>query len=173
MTESKADAGKDLPGRIRDRDKPVFEALLTPHRSLGRRGLTVLLCLVTATSLAHAVIFAMAGAWPVLVFFVAELLLLIGAFWLNNRAARAHEIVSVSRTSLSVLKVAPSGRSRDFRCNPFWARFHVARHDEIGITAMHISGEGRTTDVGSFLNPDDRESFARAFSGALATVRRS
>ena len=173
MRESKAKTGKDSQCRARDNEKPVFEALLTPHRSLGSTGLTVLLSIVTATSLAHAVIFAMVGAWPVLVFFVAELLLLIGAFWLNTRAARAREFVSVSRSSLSVLKVAPSGRSRDFRCNPFWARFHVARHDEIGITAMHVTGEGRTTDIGSFLNPDDRESFARAFSGALATVRRT
>jgi uncharacterized membrane protein len=36
---------------------------------------------------------------------------------------------------------------------------------------MHVSGEGRLTDVGSFLNPDDRESFAKAFRGALATVK--
>lgn len=171
MRESKAT--EDAGDRDFGNDRPVFEAMLTPHRSLGRTGLTVLLLIVAAISLAHAVIFAMAGAWPVLVFFVVELLLLIGAFWLNNRAARAREFVSVSRTDLSVTKVAPSGRSRNFRCNPFWARFHVARHDEIGITAMHITGDGRRTDVGSFLNPDDRESFARAFSGALATVRRT
>ena len=117
-------------------------------------------------------VFAAAGAWPVLVFFVVELLMLIGAFWLNNRAARAREVVCVSRTSLSVKKVAPSGRTREHRFNPFWARFQVARHDEIGITGMQIVGEGRSTDIGSFLNPDDRETFAAAFSGALADVRR-
>ena len=173
MRESNADA-KDGPEKtVRDNEAPVFEALLTPHRSLGRNGLIALMCLVTAATLAHAVVFAVAGAWPVLIFFVVELLLFVGAFWLNNRAARAREIVSVSRTNLSVLKVAPSGRTRDYRFNPFWARFEVARHDEIGITGMHISGEGRSTDIGSFLNPDDRESFAKAFSGALATVRRA
>ncbi|MEM9105432.1 MAG: DUF2244 domain-containing protein [Pseudomonadota bacterium] len=168
MRESKAASGNDSYGH----DRPVFKALLTPHRSLGRKGLTILLSMVAAASLGYAALFAMAGAWPIPIFFGLELVLLIGAFWLNNRAARAHEIVSVSRTDLSVLKVAPSGRSRDFHCNPLWARFDVARHDEIGITAMHISGQGHTTDVGSFLNPDDRESFADAFSGALATVRR-
>ena len=172
MRQSKAVARDAQENPVRDNEAPVFEALLTPHRSLGRNGLVALLGVATAATLAHAVIFALAGAWPVPVFSVLELLLLIGAFWLNNRAARACEIVSVSRTSLSVLKVAPSGRSRDVRFNPFWARFHVARHDQIGITAMHIAGEGRRTDVGSFLNPDDRESFARAFSGALASVRR-
>ena len=52
-----------------------------------------------------------------------------------------------------------------------WARFFVHRHDEFGITSMVVSGEGRGTDVGSFLNPDDRESFAKALTGALATAK--
>jgi len=33
-----------------------------------------------------------------------------------------------------------------------------------------VTGEGHRTDIGSFLNPDDRESFAKAFRSALATV---
>ena len=40
------------------------------------------------------------------------------------------------------------------------------------LWTMSISGGGHRTDVGSFLNRDDRETFATAFSGALATVRR-
>ncbi len=154
-------------------DKPVFEALLTPHRSLGRRGFTVLMLITCALCLAHAVVFVAAGAWPIVAFFGIDLILLYGAFWLSYRSGRAREIVSVSRTALSIRKIAPSGRAAEHRFNPFWARFNVARHDEIGITRMQVTGEGRSTDVGSFLNPDDRESFARAFAGALATVRRS
>lgn len=99
-------------------------------------------------------------------------MLILGAFWLNYRAAREREIVSVSHTNLSISKVAPSGRRRDFSFNPFWARFKVSRHDEIGIVRMNVSGGGNSTDIGGFLNPDDRESFAEAFSGALASVRK-
>lgn len=153
-------------------DTPVFEALLTPHRSLGRNGFIVLVSIVTAMTVAHGAVFALSGAWPVAAFFGIDLLLVIGAFGLNYRSGRAREIVSVSRTALSISKVAPSGRSRDYRFNPFWARFNVSRHEEIGITRMNVSGEGRSTEVGSFLNPEDRESFAEAFSGALASVRR-
>lgn len=165
-----ADDGPD--NRARGNEAPVFEALLTPHRSLGRNGLVALMCIATVATIAYAVVFAAAGAWPVPVFFLVELLLLSGAFWLNYRSARAREIVSVSRTILSVSKIAPCGRTSDYSFNPFWARFHVSRHDEAGITDMRITGEGRSTNVGAFLNPDDRESFARAFSGALSAVRR-
>ncbi len=152
-------------------DTPVFEALLTPHRSLGRGGFAILMSITAALCLAHGAVFLAAGAWPIFAFFGLDILLLYGAFWLNYRSGRAREHVSVSRTNLSIRKIAPSGRMAEHRFNPFWARFAVARHDEIGITRMQVKGEGRATDVGSFLNPDDRESFARAFAGALAKVR--
>jgi uncharacterized membrane protein len=78
----------------------------------------------------------------------------------------------VSRLSLDIRKVAPSGRAEAHQFNPFWARFRIARHDEIGITAMAVEGQGRRVAIGSFLNPEDRESFAKAFGRALAAVKR-
>lgn len=153
-------------------EAPVFEALLTPHRSLGRRGFAVLMAAFGGLCMVNGVVFLMAGAWPIFGFCGLDVALLFGAFWLNYRAARAREEVSVSRTLLTIRKFAPSGRMTEYFFNPFWARFRVARHDEIGITGMQVSGEGRSTDVGSFLNPDDRESFASAFSRALARVKR-
>ncbi|MCY6383048.1 DUF2244 domain-containing protein [Hoeflea prorocentri] len=173
MRERNAIHGDGPVNKVRDNEAPVFEALLTPHRSLSRTGFVILMVIVVAATAFHGLIFAVAGAWPVTGFFIFDLVLLGGAFWLNYRAARAREVVSVSRTDLSIRKVAPSGRVREHRFNPFWARFHIARHEEFGITGMRVTGEGRSTDVGSFLNPDDRESFAQAFAGALATVRRN
>ncbi|HEY4192313.1 MAG TPA: DUF2244 domain-containing protein, partial [Mesorhizobium sp.] len=94
------------------------------------------------------------------------------AFRLNYRAARAREEVSVSRTALDIRKVAPSGKAEAHRFNPFWTRFSVARHSEIGITEMAVEAQGRSVPIGGFLNPDDRESFADAFSRALATAKK-
>src|SRR3546814_15634717 len=86
------------------------------------------------------------------------------------RSGRTREEVTVSRTKLSIRKFSPAGRVVEHRFNPFWARFGVNRHEEFGITSMYVTGEGRWTDIGSFPNPDDRESFAKAFRGALASV---
>lgn len=152
--------------------EPVFNAVLTPYRSLGRRGLAILVAITLVIALFNVIFFLVADALPVAMFFGLDILLLYGAFYLNYRAARAREEVSVSRTELRIRKVSPSGRARISRYNPFWARFHVDRHHEFGITGMAVTGEGRRTPVGGFLNPDDRESFARAFTSALATVRR-
>ncbi|MEI2301181.1 DUF2244 domain-containing protein [Ensifer sp. MJa1] len=153
-------------------DTPVFSAELTPHRSLGRRGVKVLFLIAGLLSLVHAFVFLVIGAWPIVFFFGLDYLLLFGAFWLNNHSALSREEVSVSRTGVAVRKYTPSGRMTEHRFNPFWARLNVARHQEIGIVSMTISGGGRRTDIGSFLNRDDRETFALALSGALATVRR-
>lgn len=150
---------------------PVFNALLTPHRSLARRGFVVLMSVLFAVSFAAGIFFVSIGAWPVFGFFGLDILLIYGAFRLNYRAARAKEEVSVSRTELVIRKTAPSGRVREHLLNPFWTRFFVSRHDEIGITGMQVVGEGHNIALGSFLNPDDRESFAAAFSRALATVK--
>ncbi|WP_454892373.1 DUF2244 domain-containing protein [Agrobacterium vacciniicorymbosi] len=152
-------------------EQPVFAAELVPHRSLGRKGFRVLLALTGAVCLLYGVFFMVTGAWPIGLFLGLDFLLLYVAFRVNYRAAKAREEVTVSRTNLSIRKFSPAGRMVEHRFNPFWARFRVNRHEEIGILSMYVSGEGRTTDIGSFLNPDDRESFAKAFRGALATVR--
>jgi Integral membrane protein len=151
-------------------DPPVFAAELTPYRSLGRKGFHVLLILTGGICLIYGVFFLVTGAWPIGLFLGLDFLALYIAFKLSYRSGRAREEVTVTRTKLSIRKFSPAGKVVEHRFNPFWARFRVNRHDEFGITSMYVTGEGRWTDIGSFLNPDDRESFAKAFRGALATV---
>lgn len=152
-------------------DEPFFQALLTPHRSLGRKGFAVLMGALLFGWLVTGAIFLANGAWPVFGFLGLDVLLVYVCFKLNYRAARAREEVSVSRTSLDIKKVAPSGRSEAHHFNPFWAKFSIARHDEIGIVSMAVEAREKSVSIGGFLNPDDRESFAAAFSRALATAK--
>ncbi|WP_102960413.1 DUF2244 domain-containing protein [Mangrovicella endophytica] len=162
-----ATAGADLAAA----DRPIFEALLVPYRSLGRRGFNILMLFVGAVSLVTGLGFLFNGAWPVIGFFGLDVLVIWLALRASYRAALAREEVSVSRTDLSIRKISPKGAVREAHYNPFWARFRVRRHEEIGITGMAVHGEGRMTEIGSFLNPDDRESFAIAFSQALQTAK--
>lgn len=152
-------------------DEPFFKALLLPHRSLGRTGFMILMGALLFGWIVTGVIFLSHGAWPIFGFFGLDVVGLYVAFRVNYRAARAREEVSVSRTSLDIRKTAPSGKSEQFHFNPFWARFSVSRHDEIGITGMTVVSREKSVPIGSFLNPDDRESFATAFSRALATAK--
>lgn len=153
-------------------EAPLFRAMLTPHRSLGRRGFNVTMGLVALVSVGSGIMFVANGAWPVVGFFGLDVALLWIALSASNRSARAREEVSVSRVELAIRKISARGQVSESRYNPSWTRFRVARHEEIGVTRMSVSGEGRTTEIGAFLNPDDRESFAAAFSRALADAKR-
>lgn len=153
-------------------ERPLFEARLTPHRSLSRRGFNVVMALVGLASLASGLVFLAHGAWPIAGFFGLDVLLLWGALTLSNRSGRASEEVRVSRTELAIRKVSPRGAVREARYNPFWARLRVDRHAEFGIERMAVTARGSVTEIGAFLNPDDRESFAQALGRALGEARR-
>lgn len=153
-------------------EEPVFTAELKPYRSLGRNGFRWLMALTFLFCFFNAIFFLVTGALPVAMFFGLDFALLYGAFYLNYRSARARELVRMSRLDLSIRKVSPEGLVRESHYNPFWARFDVDRHQEFGITGMAVVGEGKRTVLGTFLGPDDRESFARAFTAALAGIKR-
>lgn len=159
------------PATEESADAPIFRALLVPYRSLGRRGFIVLMVFVGVVCLSTGLAFLLKGAWPVFGFLGLDVLLVYVAFQASYRSARAREEVSVSRTDLHVRKTSPQGIVREAHYNPFWARFQVARHEEIGITRMEIAGQGRSTEIGGFLNPEDRESFATEFNRALMTAK--
>jgi uncharacterized membrane protein len=145
-------------------ETPIFEALLTPYRSLGRTGFTVLMAALIG--------FWSIGAWPIFGFFGLDVLLIYLAFRWNYRSARAREEISVSRAALHIRQYAPSGKMTAHQFNPFWTRFRVARKPDIGITNMSVESCDKHVAIGSFLNPDDRENFATAFRAALAEARR-
>lgn len=152
-------------------DLPVYETELVPHRSLGRKGFRILFALSGALSLVHVIFFMTVGAWPIMMFFGLDFVLLYGAFYLNYRAARAREQVSLSRMNLSIRKISPNGMVREARYNPFWTRLKVSRHPEIGITSLRVAGQGRETPLGEFLYPEAREKLASDLTRALATVK--
>ncbi|WP_078708236.1 DUF2244 domain-containing protein [Consotaella salsifontis] len=158
-------------GSQRESDEPIFQALLTPHRSLGRRGFTVLMIAVGLVSIACGLLFVLNGAWPIVGFFGLDAFLVWLAFRANYKAAAAREEVAVTRSQLSIRKISPKGDVREAHYHPFWARFLINRHTEIGITRMAVAETNRATEIGGFLNPDDRETFATAFGRALATAK--
>jgi uncharacterized membrane protein len=152
--------------------QPIFHARLTAHRSLGRKGFRNLMIAIVGLWGAAGLYFLSLGAWPVFGFFGLDIALVWWAFRWNYRAARAHEEVKLSAERLSISKVAPTGAKSEHGFNPLWVRFNVLRHEFAGVTGMNVEGEGRRVSLGSFLNPDDRDSFSKAFSLALAEAKR-
>ena len=154
-------------------DLPFFEACLLPYRSLSPRGAFWLVVVIAAAWTVMALSFLRMGAWPVIGFFGLDIVLFAWLVWLNVREARRREEISVSRTLLEVRRFCPNGLRRELhRFNPFGTRFRVDRHDEIGVTKLTLANRDMAITIGDFLNPDDKETFARDFGAALARAKR-
>ncbi len=154
-------------------DEPtLFSAVLTPHRSLGRTGFIVLMCLIGGISFAAGLVFFIAGAWPVMGFFGLDVLLIYIAFKVSYRTAAAYEQVIMTASTLTVRKVSHRGRVAEWTLNPVWVRLQREANEEFGIERLFLVSHGRRLPVATFLGPAEKASFANALSAALGEARR-
>lgn len=168
---SKNNPKPDPDADFTDFDRPFFTAVLTPYRSLGPKGFLILMVCFGAICFVAGIAFLSIGAWPVFGFFGLDIVLLWFAFRMNYRSARTFEEVVVSKTEISIRKVGPGKRYQEYRFNPFWVRLSVDRREEEGVVRITLTGRGETVDIGNFLNPDDRTSFAGAMANALSVAK--
>jgi uncharacterized membrane protein len=154
-------------------DQPtLFSARVTPHRSLNRTGFFVLMTFIGVVSFVAGVAFYLMGAWPVLGFFGLDVLVIYWAFRVNFRSAGATEDIVMTPSELRVRRVSHRGHVMEWVFNPLWVRIDQIAHEEFGIERLYLVSKGRRVAVASFLGADEKASFAKALSAALATARR-
>ena len=154
------------------RETEIFSAVLTPHRSLGRRGFLVLMAILSGFSFVTGLVFFLAGAWPVLGFCGLDVLLMYWAFKVNYRRAKAYEQVTVTSSELTVRQVSHRGSVREWTLNPIWVRLDRVVHAEFGIERLFVVSHGRRLAIAGFLGPREKESFALALAAALGEAKR-
>jgi uncharacterized membrane protein len=150
----------------------LFSALLTPHRSLNRTGFLVLMAFLSFISFAAGLAFWLMGAWPVLGFFGFDVLAIYWAFRINFRHARASEEIRITPSELRLRRVSHRGHVVEFVLNPLWVQLDQKTHAEFGIEKLYLLSKGRRVSIASFLGPDEKASFAKALTAALAAARR-
>jgi uncharacterized membrane protein len=143
-----------------------FDAVLWPNRSLPPLGFAILMTAVVAVSAGIGAGFVLIGAWPVTGFLGLDVLLLYIAFRCNYRQGRCAEFIRLANDGLSVRRVEPNGRMREWRFEPYWVRVHMddpPRHESHLTLASH----GRRLVVGAFLTARERLEVASALRAAL------
>lgn len=153
-------------------ETPIFDARLTPHRSLNP---TAFRTLMIATFIVTAVLslpFYLLGAWPIIGFLGLDVLALYLAFRMNYRAARAYEDFRLTYFELKFARVSPGGRRREWRFAPAWVRLERIDDEEYGPQRLSLHSRGRRWDIARFLGPDQKAEFATRFTRALAEARR-
>ena len=151
--------------------RPDFHAVLTPHRSLGPNGFLFVMALVGAVCFVGGAAFMAMGAWPVVGFFGLDVVIVWAAFRANYRAARAYEEIRLGDGTLLIRRVTARGQASEIRLDPYWARLVVDRVEDEGVVGLALTSHGQRHDIGAFLDPDARESFAKALGAALGAAR--
>ena len=149
---------------------PRFDAILYPHRSLPPLGFAVLMSAVVAVSALVGAGFVLIGAWPVTGFFGLDVLLLFLAFRWNYRQGRRAEVIRLDQAGLSVRRIEPDGRQREWRFEPYWVRVGFddpPRYD----SQLVLSSHGAHLVLGAFLTVAERLEVARALRAALRAHR--
>jgi uncharacterized membrane protein len=151
-------------------DPPVLALTLWPHRSLSRRGWTVVLTLL-AFGLAVPLV-ALVGtgaAWVMLPFLAGALVALFLAVRRSHLDARLVEELRLWPDLITVERREPDGTVRRWHANPFWVRPRLRdAHIEKYLT---LDGGGREIELGAFLSPGEREALHAELSAALAGLR--
>ncbi|MGF1605928.1 MAG: DUF2244 domain-containing protein [Rhodothalassiaceae bacterium] len=147
-----------------------FDAELRPHRSLSARGRRRLIAGVALVCLIAGARAWAVGAWPVMLFFLLDALLIWGAFKLNTIAARARERVRLSRQALDVHHIPAFGAERHARFEPYFTRVDL-RHPGEHRSELRICERGRHTVIGSFLPSEERAEIAGALDDALFRLK--
>ena len=148
----------------------MFDAVLTPHRSLTRVGFAVLIAVFAVLSFAVGLFFFLMGAWPVIGFCGLEVVALYAAFRLSYRSGRLRETLQLSAERLTVRRFAPSGTMREWRFAPFWLRVDID-DPPANDSRLTLSSHGRSLTVGGFLTAPERFALAQALRAALERLR--
>ncbi|MCB9992556.1 MAG: DUF2244 domain-containing protein [Hyphomicrobiaceae bacterium] len=150
---------------------PLFSAMLTPHRSLGPRGIRNVAAVASLLALVPGFFFFSIGAWPVVGLMGLDVLALYWALSASLKSGRAFEEVTLWRDALEIRHVTGWGRERQHKFNPFFVRLRVERDYEDRVTRLALKFRDSELEIGAFLNPDDKASFATVLSSALYDAR--
>ena len=153
-------------------DETVFEAKLTPHRSLGRDSFRLMMTLCCVSAVFSSIPFILFGAWPVAGFYGLDVLALFVAFKINYRRAKAEESVRLTYVELVLSKNSHRGETAVWRFNPLWARLSLEEDEDFGARRLSVVSGRQTVSIGDFLAPPERRDLATALGAALTKAKR-
>ena len=153
-------------------DRPVYEAVIRPHRSLSRQGLRVVMALCGAVSLATSVACWRNGSWPVAGLFGLDMLALYAALKVSVLRGRSFETIAITPIELALARVSHRGERREWRFNPLWTKLTRVEDEEFGLRTLTLVSRREHVVVARDASPDERETVANGLARALKQVKK-
>jgi uncharacterized membrane protein len=153
-------------------DGPYFmDAVITPNRSLSRKGFVTLISVMTAINAVAALGFYLIGAAPIPVFLGFDLLAVVVAFAVSRRPG-SNERIQVTAAEVRVLMRSREGDERIVWASPT-AFTQVDLNGDAGdATDLRLRLSGRQLPVARTLSRPERLAFAQALHEAIRRARR-
>ncbi len=150
---------------------PLFSAQLTPNRSLGPRGVALVTSLCILFAMLPGLAMLSVDFWP-----IASLMLLTtvatgAALYLSLRQGKRREQITVWPDQLEWVATDVNGARTLRRFDPKAVRLLLDRDPDEKTTAIRIRSGKDELEIGTFLNSDDKSSFAKALGTALRKAR--
>jgi uncharacterized membrane protein len=152
-------------------DRPLFDFVIHPYRSLGPEGFRVLFYVVLAANAVVAIVLVALGGWPVLGFLGLDILLIYLAFRMSYAQMRAFERVTIDQDALVVERVDHHGARREWRFPAYWVSVWYEGDEDTGVSTVTLRSHGRALEIGGFLSPFERKDFAETLRDALHKAR--
>ncbi|WP_176849318.1 DUF2244 domain-containing protein [Belnapia rosea] len=149
----------------------LFEAICTPARSLGPRGMRVLSTALLTVSAATGGVFLALGAWPVLGFTGIEAGMVLGLMALHRRRSRrAMEVLILTGERLTIHRTDGRGRREEIAVDPYWARLRLEERPG-RVSLLVLRQRGSDVEIGRLLGDEQKRDLAGALGEALRRVR--
>lgn len=149
---------------------PLFSAALRPDRSLRAAGGWVALG-VAAVLIAPILLAVPAFAIPASVGFALTAGGLVVVGMRQARTGRITQQVTLWRDQLEITTIDATGTRTLLRFDPKTVRLLLDRDENEKARALRLRAGKDSVELGAFLSPDDKSSFAKAFGSALRKAR--
>ena len=151
----------------------VQELRIWPHESLPARGMAAFVFATFALILLPAIpLLGTPILWGLLPFLLLAVWGIYFALQRNHRALQITEVLTLDDEDAHLVRTDPSGRTREWDCNRYWAQVNKYEKDGPIPHYVTLKGKGREVEIGAFLSEDERialfDDLQRALSSGKA-----
>lgn len=138
---------------------------------MGRRGARAAIVLIAILATVPGIAFLSMGAWPIVGFLGLDIALIWWALSAHQRDGKRYEQVTLWPDQLELKQVDGTGKETLTRFNPFYVKLVIDRDFNERTTGLRLRTRDGDVPLGTFLNTDEKSSFAKAFGTALKRAR--
>ena len=170
MSETHRSNGRLWVNKKGNAGSETYIITLWPYRSLSLRGFRILMVVLASLMSIIATGFFLLGAWPVIGFLGAEILIVWFAFKVNYRAGQLVETVEITPNYVQITRTNWRGNETQTCLDSPWVQAELQEEQE-HRPKLILRAHAQKMEIGSFMPPIEKDALATALNNALMRAR--